>query len=137
MAYETNVGLDVSFPANADFSSAGQYYFVTLLSTGKIALAAGAAGEAFVGVLQGDPKANQAGGVRYGGISKVHCGGSFNAGDAVTSDGSGKAVKYTKATVFTGTPYVVSGSQIYGRALQAGALDQLAAIIVYNGHLGT
>lgn len=130
MAWETAVGLDSSAPANADFSSAGQFYFVGINSSGKIVLCAGAAGEAFVGVLQNDPKANEAASFRYGGISKVVCGGSFNAGDYVTSDGSGKAVKYTKATVFTGTPYVVSGSSVYGIALQAGANNQLAAVII-------
>src|SRR5438105_625189 len=120
MAYGTNVGLDFSLPANADLS-ASQFFFVLVNSSKKIALCTGAAGEGFAGVLQNDPTANQAAGVRYGGLSKVVCGGSFSAGDYVTSDSAGKAIKYTKATVFTGTPYVVSGSQVYGLALEAGA----------------
>lgn len=128
MAYGTNVGLDFSWPAGGDLS-AGQFFFVVLNSSKKLALAAGAAGECVIGVLQDAPTLNQAGPVRFGGITKVKCGGTFAAGDLLASDSSGRAVKYTKATVFTGTPYVVSGSLVLGIALEAGVVGQLAAML--------
>lgn len=132
MAFGVNVGQDFTLPANADLSS-NQFYFVLVNSSGKVALCTGAAGEGFFGVLQEKPSAaGRAAAVRYGGISKVVCGGTFNPGDYVTSDSSGKAVKYTKATVFTGTPYIVSGSQVYGLALEAGASGQDSSIIVLH-----
>jgi hypothetical protein len=129
MAVENNVGMDWSLAANADLS-AKQFYFLLVTSGGKADLCTGAASEGFFGVLQNDPTANQAAEIRYGGISKVVCGGSFNPGDFVTSDSNGKAVKYTKGTVFTGTPYIVSGSSVYGLALSAGVSGQRASIVV-------
>lgn len=128
MAYEANVGLDFSFPAGADLSTS-QFYFVTLNSSKKAVLAAGAAGEAVIGVNQGDPTLNQAASVRTGGITKIKCGGTFVAGDLLASDSAGKAVKYTKATVFTGTPYLVSGSLVLGVALEAGASGNLSTML--------
>jgi hypothetical protein len=130
MAVENNVGMDWSLAANADLSLK-QFYFMLVTSASKADLCTGAASEAFMGVLQNDPTSGQAAEVRYGGISKVLCGGSFNPGDFVTSDSNGKAIKYTKATVFTGTPYVVSGSAVYGLALSAGVSGQRASIIVH------
>jgi len=129
MAWETNVGLDVSFAAASNLSTK-QFYFVLLNSSKKLALCAAAASESFLGVLQNDPNTDQVGEVRTGGVSKVACGGTFDAGDLLASDSAGKAVKYTKATVFTGTPYVVSGSSVLGVALEGGLSGQLAAMLV-------
>jgi hypothetical protein len=129
MAVENNVGMDWSLAANVDLS-AKQFFFVLCNSTSKADLCTGAASEGFFGVLQNDPTLGQAAEIRYGGISKVVCGGAFNPGDYVTSDSAGKAIKYTKATVFTGTPYVVSGSSVYGLALSAGVNGQRASIVV-------
>ncbi len=67
--------------------------------------------------------------VRTGGPTKVQAGGSFNAGDLISSDASGKAVAYTGAKVFTGTPYIVSGTQVLGIALQAGANNSDTAML--------
>lgn len=128
MAYGTNVGLDTSFAAGADLSSS-QFCFVKLNTSGQAILGAGATGEAVVGVVQNDPTATQAADVRYGGITPVVCGGTFNPGDLLACDSSGHAVKYTKATVFTGTPYLVSGSDVLGVATSAGASGQQASMI--------
>ena len=128
VAYGTNVGLDYTFLTNIDLTG-DQFKFVQLASTGYLVVCA--AGALAIGVVQdspvgttGTPLASE---VRYGGPSKVKCGGSFNAGDKLSSDSSGQAVAYTGATVFTGTPYVVSGSQVLGIALQAGAAGQVTA----------
>lgn len=127
MAFGTNVGLDTSLLSDTDLSL-NQFYFVIYDAAG-LDLGAGAASEAVIGVLQNDPTANQAASVRYGGITPVVCGGTFVKGDLIACDAAGKAVKYTKATVFTGTPYIVSGSNVLGVALEAGASGQQAAII--------
>lgn len=127
-AFDVNVGLDFSFKANGDLS-AKQFRFMVVASTGVVA-AAGAASEAVVGVLQNDPTDQQAASVRTGGGTKIAAGGSFVVGDLLASDSNGKAVKYTKATVFTGTPYVVSGSNVLGVALEAGASGQTSSMLV-------
>jgi hypothetical protein len=130
MAYETNVGLDTTFLTDIDLS-ANQFHFVTLGSDGFLDIAG--AGVRAIGVQQDTPlgtaTATVRSEVRYGGISKVVAGGSFNVGDLLTSDSTGRAVKYTGATVFTGTPYVVSGSQVLGIALQAGTTGVTSTIL--------
>lgn len=131
MAFGTNVGLDVSLQTNQNLS-AKQFYFVKLNSS-KYAVLAGANDRA-LGVLQDDTDGSstaKACEVRYGGVSKVACGGTFSAGDLIASNASGQAVKYTGATVFTGTPYTVSGSQVLGIALEAGASGQISSMIFH------
>lgn len=133
MATSTNVGQDWSFPASADLSTK-QFYFVTLNSSKQIAVA-GANAEC-LGVLQDKPNASGNGGqVRVFGISKVQCGGSFNAGDKIASDASGKAVKYTVATVSAGTPEPLAGSLVQGIALEAGVSGQLASVLLIHSGL--
>ena len=129
-AYGTNVGLDYTFLTDIDMTG-NQFKFVVLGSDGYLdvctagALAVGVVQDSPVGTV-GTPLASE---VRYGGPSKVQCGGSFNAGDKLSSDSAGKAVAYTGATVFTGTPYVVSGSQVLGIALQPGASGSITAML--------
>lgn len=129
VAYGTNVGLDFSFQSDID-TTGKQYQFVVLGSDGYVDLAG--AGDRALGVLQdevvgssGTPKATQ---VRVMGPTKVKAGGTFNAGDLLSCDSSGKAVKYTGATVFTGTPYTVSGTQVMGIALSHGASGETVAM---------
>lgn len=129
MSYGTNTGQDFTLVAAADLS-AKQYFGIIVDSTGKAALGAGAAGEAFVGVLQNDPTSGQAAAIRTLGPTPVQCGGVFAAGDLLSLDSAGKFVKYTKATVFTGTPYTVSGSMVVGRALTAGATGATATALI-------
>ncbi len=124
VAYEVNIGADASFPTAIDLS-ANQFYFGSITSgTGLITVST--VGAHALGVIQDGPVGtaaiNKSCAIRYLGISKVACGGTFVAGDLLSSDSSGRAVVYTGATVFTGTPYVLSGSYVMGQALAAGAL---------------
>ena len=130
VAYGTNVGQDFSFPTIVD-QTGNQFKFVVLGSNGNITTAS-SAGVRCLGVMQdapvgtaAQPKGSQ---VRIAGPTKVQAGGSFNAGDLLSTNSSGKAVKYTGATVFTGTPYVVSGTQVMGIALSAGASGETVAM---------
>lgn len=129
VAYGTNVGQDFSFQTIAD-QTGNQFKFVALGSNGYISLAG--AGVRALGVMQdapvgasGAPVASQ---VRIAGPTKVVAGGTFVAGDLLSVDASGKAVKYTKATVYTGTPYLVSGTQVMGVALSAGSSGEVVAM---------
>lgn len=129
VAYGTNVGLDYTFQSDID-TTGDQFQFVVLGSDGYVDIAG--AGARCLGVLQDEvvgstatPKATQ---VRVMGPTKVKAGGSFNPGDLLSSNGSGKAVKYTGATVFTGTPYVVSGTQVMGIALSGGSNGETVAM---------
>ena len=131
MAYGTNVGQDFTLEAAADLS-AKQFFFVKVDSAGKAALATAAAGEAVFGVLQNDPTAGQAASVRTAGETQVAAGGTFAAGDKLSADANGRAVKYTPATVYTGTPYTVSGTMVLGIALTAGASGGTIATMLFD-----
>lgn len=132
VAFEDNVGMDWSFNTAVDLS-ANQFYFGVIASGTALVTVAGA-GAHPIGVIQDGPVGTaaipKAVAIRYGGISKVYCGGTFVAGDLLSSDSSGKAIKYTGATIFTGTPYVLSGSYIMGQALAAGSNGTLSTMIV-------
>lgn len=133
MSVATNVGQDFTFQASADLSTK-QFYFVTLNSSKQIAVAG--SNVECLGVLQDKPSAQGNGGqVRVFGISKVQCGGSFNAGDKIASDASGKAVKYTAASVSAGTPEPLAGSLVQGIALEAGVSGQLASVLLIHSGL--
>ena len=129
-AFGTNVGLDFTFLTDFDMTN-DQFLFVQLGSDGYLNIAG--AGQRALGVVQDNNvgTASQPIGceVRCGGTSKIMAGGTFAAGDLLASDASGKAVKYTAATVFTGTPYSVSGSQVLGIAVEAGTSGQLTTIL--------
>lgn len=131
VAYGTNVGQDFSFQTDIDMTGK-QFYFVSLGSDGYLDIAG--AGVRALGVMQdaavgtsSTPKASQ---VRIAGPSKVVAGGYFNAGDLLSCKSDGTAVKYTGATVFTGTPYTVSGTQVMGIALSAGSSGEVVAMYV-------
>lgn len=133
VAFEVNVGLDFSLPCITDLSAAAtQFKFLVLGSDGNLAVNAVAGGPC-IGVLQDGPVGTsgspRGAAFRYGGITKIQCGGTFAPGDLLSSDGSGKAVKYTGATVFTGTPYTVSGSQVLGVALSNGSSGDVSSMI--------
>lgn len=120
--FGTNVGWDFTYQVDSDLS-AKQFYFVQLASTGYLVTCA--SGQLALGVMQdnynGSATAIYNSQVRTGGVTKVACGGTFVAGDLLSSDSTGLAVKYTGATVFTGTPYTVSGTQVLGIANEPGA----------------
>lgn len=129
-AYGANWGWDWTQLTNIDMTG-NQFKFVTLASTGYLTVST--AGQLAIGVIQDAPVGTTAvplsSQVRTGGPTKVQCGGSFNAGDLLSSDASGKAVLYTGAKVFTGTPYIVSGTQVLGIALQSGAASSDSAML--------
>lgn len=133
MALDNNVGQDITLAASGNLSS-NQFYFVTLNSSKQIAVAG--ANVECIGVLQDKPNAQGVGGqVRVFGVTKVQCNGSFNPGDKVASDASGKAVKYTSASVSAGTPEPLAGSLVQGIALDAGVAGQLASIVLIHSGL--
>lgn len=110
----------IGFEASGDLS---QFRFVRVDSNGQVGHAG--AGEAAHGVLQNDPgAAGQAATVATlnGGVSKVEAGGSFNAGDEVTSDGSGRAVAQT--TGDAGNGIAVQG---------AGGSGDIVSVIIRAG----
>lgn len=129
-AYGTNVGLDYSFLTDIDLTG-DQFKFVVLGTDGYLDVCT--AGALALGVTQDSPvgtvTVQLVSQVRYLGPTKIQAGGSFSAGQKLSSDSAGKAVLYTGATVFTGTPYVVSGSQVLGTALQSGASGSDTAML--------
>lgn len=130
VAYETNIGWDMTFPSIVDLTS-NQFYFSVLQTDGNLYVNSVAGGPC-IGVITapavGSVAQPQANSVRLGGACKIVCGGSFNPGNLLASDSSGRAVAYTGATVFTGTPYQVSGSVVLGTALAAGAINDYSTI---------
>lgn len=132
MAYEVNTGEDFTFPQGADLSAAAGKC-VKLNTSGQAVLCDTTAAEAFIGVTTDNSSAATTGlqvPVRTGGIVKVLAGGTFNPGVTLAANASGLAVLYTKATVFTGTPYIVSGSSVIGVSLDAGVNGQVATMLV-------
>jgi hypothetical protein len=103
--------------------SAKQYTFVLVDANGKAATP-GAGGEVY-GVIQNKPKATQAATVMVDGISKVIAGGTVTAGDLVTSDANGKAVRAAG---------LVSANSQAGVALESGILNDVIAVQLF--HLG-
>ena len=113
MAYESNK--TVSIKATASLATK-QYTFVKLDSSGQITTPSAAASA--IGVLQDKPAAGDPGAVCLSGsITKILCGGNFNAGGAVCTDGNGAAVAAT------------SGGYVLGVALSAGATGFITTII--------
>lgn len=87
-----------SFKAENDLS-AKQYYAMEQSADGQVDLCDNA-GDAVIGILQNDPKANQAAAVAIAGRTKWVSDGSGTSiavGDTVGTDASGKCVKKTAA----------------------------------------
>ena len=115
MASEDNIQ-KVSIPANTDLS-ASQYCFVTVNSSGRLALTADA-GEAD-GVLQDKPDAaGRVGSLGISGVTKVKLGGTVTAGDDVASGASGVAV------------IAATGDVVNGRALESGTSGTIISILL-------
>lgn len=109
----------ISENAGADLS-ASQYRAVALNSSSKIVLAA-AAGADTIGILQNDPKLDEDATVKYRDVTKAVAGGAFNPGDRLTTDASGRVV------------VAAVGNTIIGRALTAGALGRVVAVLIRVG----
>ena len=85
----------LSFPAASDLSTK-QFYFVTVQSSGKLALTGD--GLRADGILQDKPAADgRAGSIVIAGRSRVVAGAGFLAGTPLASDTNGKAVTATSA----------------------------------------
>jgi len=128
MATATNTGSDFTFPAGSDLSTK-QFYFVVLNGSSQLAVAG--ANVSVLGVLQDKPNAAGNGGqVRCFGITKVIAGGSITVNDKIASDGSGKAVKATAASVSAGTPEPLAGSYVAGIALNSAASGEYVSVLL-------
>lgn len=108
--------------AGADLS-AFQYRIVRQSAAKTVNVAShalsSAAVEAPLGVLQNNPAASgRAATVAYSGLSKVKAGATVTVGAYATTNGSGKAID------------AVSGSVVIGRFLEAGANDEIVAIML-------
>ena len=126
-AYGTNVGLDTTFLTDIDLTG-DQLKFVVLGSDGLDvcgagALATGVCQDSPVGTVE-LPLASEVSSAQQD--PKVH--GAFNPATSspATPPGSGGS-RLHGATVFTGTPDTVSGSQVDGIALQPGASGSITA----------
>lgn len=105
-------------PGSLDPNGGKQFYFVDIVGEHEAGLA-GAGGDA-VGVLQNKPQhVGDAATVAIGGVSMVVAGAVLAAGDKVSSDADGKAIKTTSTNVVLGR--VVVG---------AAAEDELAAVLL-------
>ena len=71
-----------------------------------------------IGVIQSNPASGEPGDVCVpGSITKVQCAGTFNAGDEISTDASGKCIA------------AASGDFVLGRALAAGANGSVVSIL--------
>ncbi len=120
--------LDESFDkVGSDLST--KQFFLVKQSTLTVALGA-AATDTPLGVLQNKPtQTGEAPSVRTLGLSKVEAGGTFAAGDPLTSDGNGKAVK--------AAPAVGVNNGIWGWARSAGVDGEYSTMFVSACYLQT
>lgn len=124
----TNVGQDFSYTASGSMT---QWAFAKhSTATDRTVLVAAAASDPIIGVCQDDATNGQRTQIRTAGRTSIVYGGTVTRGDLLTSDSSGRAITYTKATVFTGTPYIVSGSPVYGVAEESGVVSERHMILL-------
>jgi hypothetical protein len=124
----TNVGQDFTYLAGGAMT---QYTFVKhSTAADRTVLLADSATAPVIGVCQDDATSAQRTQIRTGGRTTIVYGGTVTRGDLLTSDSTGRAITYTKATVFTGTPYIVSGSPVYGVAEESGVVSERHMILL-------
>jgi hypothetical protein len=120
-----NILLRRSAVANADLTA--KQFFLVKYSSGKIVLA-DAGANAFA--LQNKPASGQIADLALVGATKVVYGGDVNAGDYLSSDGTGKAVV---ATANHSTTTAVNGTRSVGIALVAGAAGDVGEMLAGIG----
>lgn len=109
-----------SFEAGEDLSAA-QFHFVTLETSGAVALAAAAGGNC-IGVLLNAPAAvGRAATVAISGKVMVEAGATIVAGDAIQTNAAGEAIP------------AATGGYIMGYALEAGVDGQIIAMELIQG----
>lgn len=107
MATENTV-VAVPMPVAADYSSAGQYLFVDVNSSGQAVVIA-AQGVNAIGVLQDNPAAaGRVGRIAVGGMIKVMSGDTITAGNRITSGADGRAEVAATGDFVLGTAMVSS-----------------------------
>ena len=129
MAYEfSNYSVKTTLVAGEDLSSK-QYHFVKIDNgTGK-AVAVAAATDRPFGVLQNNPTSGQEAEVLIVGGTKIECGGSASAGQALFSSSAATAVTLTFGTT-------ASAAYAVGTFVTSGASGALATAVIACANSG-
>lgn len=127
MGYEQPFSTLGEYPSDADRRSlVNQYTFVDLTTSstivgagvGNAVLTACTAGGRAIGILQNNPPLGAAGTVYAKGVSMARAGGTFSAGDDISSDGNGYAVK-------------ASGNVVLARALESAVSGDITTVLLH------
>jgi hypothetical protein len=123
MAFEfSNAAVKTTFTAGEDLSSK-QYHFVEIDNGNGTVKAVNSATDRPIGVLQNAPTSGQAAEVTIVGGTKVECGGSASAGQALFASASGTAV-----TLAFGT--TASAAFSVGTFIQAAAAGDIGTAVI-------
>lgn len=122
-AYQIPLFTPSGVKAAADYSASGQFRFMKITADGVVTQCS-VAGEQAYGVLQNAPKQDQEATVMVHGISKVIAGEALVAGDLVTTDSSGRAVKCEPTATGADVGAWALGRVVVG----AGALGEYATV---------
>lgn len=106
-------------PGSAAPNYGKQYRFVKVTGADTVGLAT-AAGDVVIGVIQNKPQvASQASTVGIRGISNVMAGDVISAGDVLTSDAEGRAIKLTDDATETAYAVAVQSASAAGHVIPA------------------
>jgi len=121
MAIAGNTGEHLRIPglvAGADLS-AKRYHVVMLVTTAKQVKVSTGPTAANIGVLQNDPKSDEAASVCGAGLSKAVAGGNIAVGDMITANSTGQCVATTTAN-----------NKVIGKAITAAAAADLFEVFL-------
>src|ERR1019366_75671 len=124
MATEAGIGGVGTLAASADLSLC-QYCFAKISGDGTATVAA-AATDKIIGVINNKPASGEAIDLVMYGKQKVLLGGTVAAGDYLTSDANGNAVKATS-----------TDATVYGQAVEAGVVTDIISALLGSGTPGT
>lgn len=111
----------VSYPAGVDLT--GKLYTIVKTDANNNIVPAAAAADAILGVLNNEPKLGDIADVALingNGTFKVVAGGAITKDALLTTNAAGLAV------------VAVAGNRVFGRAVTAGAVDDVVEYIRYN-----
>ena len=114
---------DLPIQVAADYYTTSKQYYAMKMNSDGYAELAGASPEALIGVLQNKTKQYEAGAIRNIGVTKIVAGGTFDAGDKLTSDSASKAVE------------AAAGEKYFGVAREAGVTGRVVSMIMEFGHV--
>lgn len=120
MAEQTDNNQVLTFNSSTDYSSSGQYTLMIQNTTNDNEVTQSGLDGVVIGVLQNNPKANEAASIAYGGRLKVVYGDTITVGAVVCSDASGRAIP------------LASNHNIVGIALKAGVVGDVGEIIFFR-----